>query len=133
MPTPAVSDPAAGPVVLDAPRRAEAMGRARLLAERLAAAGVTMVALSWVDNAGIARAKTIPLGRLERAAGWGIGMSPVFDVFLVNDTITTSPHIGGPSGDLRLVPDLDRLGVLAREPGGGRGPGSPDNPEGRRL
>ena len=86
MPTPAVSDPAAGPVVLDAPRRAQAMGRARLLAERLAAAGVTMVALSWVDNAGIARAKTIPLGRLERAAGWGIGMSPVFDVFLVNDS-----------------------------------------------
>ena len=35
MPTPAVSDPAAGPVVLDAPRRAEAMGRAgRKLCER---------------------------------------------------------------------------------------------------
>ena len=117
MPTPAVSDPAAGPVVLDAPRRAQAMGRAGPLAERLAAAGVTMVALSWVDNAGIARAKTIPLGRLERAAGWGIGMSPVFDVFLVNDTITTSPHIGGPGGDLRLVPDLDRLTVLGGQPG----------------
>src|SRR5580704_18617472 len=117
MPTPAVSDPAAGPVVLDAPRRAEAMARARLLAERLAAAGVTMVALSWVDNAGIARAKTIPLGRLERAAGWGIGMSPVFDVFLVNDTITTSPHIGGPGGDLRLIPELDRLTVLGGQPG----------------
>src|ERR1700683_507426 len=128
MPTPAVSDPAAGPVVLDAPRRAEAMGRARLLAERLAAAGVTMVALSWVDNAGIARAKTIPLGRLERAAGWGIGMSPVFDVFLVNDAITTSPHIGGPGGDLRLVPDLDRLGRAARAPGGGRAPARRDTP-----
>jgi glutamine synthetase len=117
MPTPAVSDPAAGPVVLDEPRRAEAMSRAKLLAGRLAAAGVTMVALSWVDNAGIARAKTVPLGRLEQAAGWGIGMSPVFDVFLVNDAITTSPHIGGPGGDLRLVPDLDRLAVLAGQPG----------------
>src|ERR1700691_4868813 len=123
MPTPAVSDPAAGPVVLDAPRRAEAMGRARLLAERLAAAGVTMVALSWVDNAGIARAKTIPLGRLERAAGWGIGMSPVFDVFLVNDTITTSPHIGGPGGDLRLVPHPDPAGGPRGAPGGRRGAG----------
>ena len=131
MPTPAVSDPAAGPVVLDAPRRAEAMGRARLLAERLAAAGVTMVALSWVDNAGIARAKTIPLGRLERAAGWGIGMSPVFDVFLVNDTITTSPHIGGPGGDLRLVPDLDRLAVLAGQPGWAWAPVSRYTQEGR--
>jgi glutamine synthetase len=131
MPTPAVSDPAAGPVVLDAPRRAEAMARARLLAERLAAAGVTMVALSWVDNAGIARAKTIPLGRLERAAGWGIGMSPVFDVFLVNDTITTSPHIGGPGGDLRLVPDLDRLVVLAGQPGWAWAPVSRYTQEGR--
>jgi len=117
MPTPAVSDPAAGPVVLDAPRRTEAMGRAGPLAERLAAAGVTMVALSWVDNAGIARAKTIPLGRLERAAGWGVGMSPVFDVFLVNDAITTSTHIGGPGGDLRLIPEIDRLTVLAGQPG----------------
>jgi glutamine synthetase len=131
MPTPAVSDPATGPVVLDAPHRAEAMARARPLAERLAAAGVTMVALSWVDNAGIARAKTIPLGRLERAAGWGIGMSPVFDVFLVNDAITTSPHIGGPGGDLRLVPDLDRLTVLAGQPGWAWAPVSRYTQEGR--
>jgi len=117
MPTPAVSDPAAGPVVLDALRRADAMDQARPAAERLAAAGVTMVALSWIDNAGVGRAKTIPLARLERAAGWGVGMSPVFDVFLVNDSITTSPHIGGPGGDLRLVPDLGRLAVLAGQPG----------------
>ena len=55
-----------------------------------------MVALCWVDNTGVTRVKTIPLGRLERAAGWGVGMSPVFDVFLVNDDITTSKHIGGP-------------------------------------
>jgi len=131
MPTPAVSDPAAGPVVLDAPRRAEAMGRAGPAAERLAAAGVTMVALCWVDNAGIARAKTIPLGRLERAAGWGVGMSPVFDVFLVNDAITTSPHIGGPGGDLRLIPDLDRLTVLAGQPGWAWAPVSRYTQEGR--
>jgi glutamine synthetase len=117
MPTPAVSDPAAGPVVLDAPRRAEAISRAGPAAERLAAAGVTMVALCWIDNAGIARVKAIPLARLERAAGWGLGMSPVFDVFLVNDGITTSAHIGGPGGDLRLIPDLGRLAVLAGQPG----------------
>ncbi len=117
MPTPAVSDPATGPVVFDASRRAEAMDRAGPVAERLAAAGVTMVALCWVDNAGIARAKTVPLARLARAAGWGVGMSPVFDVFLVNDSMTTSPHIGGVSGDLRLVPDTDRLAVLAGQPG----------------
>jgi glutamine synthetase len=105
------------PVVLDAAQRAERTGRAGPVARRLAGAGVTIVALCWVDNTGIARAKTIPLGRLERAAGWGVGMSPVFDVFLVNDDITTSKHIGGPGGDLRLVPDLDRITALAAQPG----------------
>ncbi|MFI6684374.1 glutamine synthetase [Streptomyces sp. NPDC050485] len=44
-------------------------------------------------------------------------MSPVFDVYLVDDSVTSSPHIGGPDGDLRLVPDLDRLTVLAAQPG----------------
>jgi glutamine synthetase len=108
---------AIGPVVLDAARRAERTSRAGPVARRLAGAGVTIVALCWIDNTGIARAKTIPLGRLERAAGWGVGMSPVFDVFLVNDDITTSKHIGGPGGDLRLVPDLERITALAAQPG----------------
>jgi glutamine synthetase len=76
-----------------------------------------MAALTWVDNAGITRVKAVPLGRLEHAAGWGVGMSPVFDVFLVNDDMTTSKHIGGPGGDLRLIPDLGRLTVLAGQPG----------------
>jgi len=104
-------------VVLDAAQRAERTSRAGPVARRLAGAGVTMVALCWVDNTGIARAKTIPLGRLERAAGWGVGMSPVFDVFLVNDDITTSKYVGGPGGDLRLVPDLERVTALAAQPG----------------
>jgi glutamine synthetase len=117
MPTPAVSDQAGGPAALDAAQRAERTRQAGPAAGRLSAAGVTMVALCWVDNAGIARVKTIPLGRLARAAGWGIGASPVFDVFLVNDGMTTSAHIGGPVGDLRLLPDLDRVTVLAAQPG----------------
>jgi glutamine synthetase len=117
MPTPPVGDQAGGPAALDPAQRAERARQAGPVASRLAAAGVTMVALCWVDNAGIARVKTVPLGRLEHAAGWGIGMSPVFDVFLVNDGMTTSAHIGGPGGDLRLLPDLDRVAVLAAQPG----------------
>jgi glutamine synthetase len=114
--------PGAGPaaldeVVLDAAQRAERTGRAGHVARRLADAGVTIVALCWVDNTGVTRAKTIPLGRLERAAGWGVGMSPVFDVFLINDDITTSKYIGGPGGDLRLLPDLERITPLAGQPG----------------
>src|SRR5258708_678937 len=76
-----------------------------------------MLALCWVDNTGITRVKAIPVSRLERAAGWGIGMSPVFDVFGVEDGITTSKHIGGPGGDLRLMPDLDRAVPLAAQHG----------------
>jgi glutamine synthetase len=114
---PGAGETAQPPVVLDAARRAERTSRAGPVARRLAGAGVTIVALCWIDNTGIARVKTVPLGRLERAAGWGVGMSPVFDVFLVNDDITTSKHIGGPGGDLRLVPDLDRITALAAQPG----------------
>src|SRR2546423_15616514 len=44
-------------------------------------------------------------------------MAPVFDVFLVDDSLTTSAHIGGPVGDLRLYPDLDVLTPLAGQPG----------------
>ncbi len=109
--------PGVGPVVLGTAQRAERVSRADPVARRLAGAGVTMAALCWVDNAGIARTKTIPLGRLEHAAGWGVGMSPVFDVFLVTDDITTSKYIGGPGGDLRLVPDLERVTALAGQPG----------------
>jgi glutamine synthetase len=44
-------------------------------------------------------------------------MSPVFDMFLTDDSIVSSEHLGGPDGDLRLVPDLDRLTVLSAQPG----------------
>jgi glutamine synthetase len=108
---------AIGPVVATAAQRAEWAAQADQVCRRLGAGSVTVVALGWVDNAGITRVKTIPLGRLERAAGWGVGMSPVFDVFLVNDDITTSKHIGGPGGDLRLIPDLERITALAGLPG----------------
>jgi len=93
------------------------VGAARPTAERLSAAGVVAVALTWVDNAGVTRVKTVPVGRLAHAAAWGIGASPVFDVFLLDDSTTTSRYIGGPAGDLRLHPDLDRVSLLAAQPG----------------
>ena len=87
------------------------------LASELIAQGVRQVALTWVDNAGITRVKAVPIGRLDHAAAWGVGMSPVFDVFVVDDSITSSRYAGGPTGDLRLYPDLDRVSVLAAQPG----------------
>lgn len=102
---------------LDASEREARCDRGRDVAQHLADHGASMVALCWVDNAGITRVKAIPVSRLIRAAGWGIGMSPVFDVFLVDDGITTSKHIGGPGGDLRLIPDLDRAIPLVAQAG----------------
>jgi glutamine synthetase len=90
---------------------------ARVAAAELAARGVTGVAVTWVDNSGITRVKAVPVTRLEHAAAWGIGMSPVFDTFLLDDSTVMGRYSGGPVGDLRLQPDLKRLTVLAAQPG----------------
>jgi glutamine synthetase len=91
--------------------------RATERAAELAGHGVTAVALSWVDTAGINRIKAVPLTALDRAAAWGVGMSPVFDTFLADDSIVATDVLGGPDGDLRLYPDLDGLVLLAGQPG----------------
>jgi glutamine synthetase len=90
---------------------------AELLVEELAGQGVVGVAATWVDNSGVTRVKAVPLRKLPTAAAWGIGASPVFDAFLVDDSITSGRYAGGPVGDLRLHPDLDRVTVLAEQPG----------------
>ncbi|HEV2951184.1 MAG TPA: glutamine synthetase family protein [Actinomycetota bacterium] len=86
-------------------------------ARRLAASGVEAVALAIVINSGVTLVKTIPLRRFEEAVTFGLGLSPVFTVFQVDDQITSSPHIGGPTGDTRLVPDPARTVGLAASPG----------------
>ena len=85
--------------------------------EELRHRGVRGVILSYVDTAGINRVKAVPLSRLADAVRWGVGISPVFDVFLADDSATSTDRLGGPDGDLRLRPDLDRLVVLAAQPG----------------
>jgi glutamine synthetase len=91
---------------------------ARTLARRLATDGVRMVALTWVDNAGIVRAKAIPLHRLAAAAVHGTGVSAVQDRFCVDDSIAPADALeAAPVGDLRLHPDLDALVAWAGHPG----------------
>jgi glutamine synthetase len=87
------------------------------LAAALSEAGVGAVALTYVDNSGITRVKAVPTSRLEAAVTSGVGMSPVFDVMLVDDSVTESGTSTGPVGDLRLYPDLNRLVRLAAQPG----------------
>ncbi|MBU6533998.1 glutamine synthetase family protein [Streptomyces mayonensis] len=97
--------------------RAGEVERATALGGELSGRGVHGVVLAYVDTAGIARVKTVPAAKLARAAAWGVGMSPVFDTFLANDATVTTDVLGSPDGDLRLYPDLDRLTVLAAQPG----------------
>ncbi|MFH9266298.1 glutamine synthetase [Streptomyces sp. NPDC017546] len=83
----------------------------------LSEAGVRLIAVSWVDNAGVSRVKGVPLGRLPQLVDRGVGMSPVFDMFLVDDSAACVSGHGGPVGDLLLKPDLSRLTRLAAQPG----------------
>jgi glutamine synthetase len=91
--------------------------QAREQIRRLREEGVRMLAITMVDNAGVTRVKSFPLSRFDRAARYGIGLSPVFDVFLVNDHITSSTEVGGPVGDLRLIPDPAVVRTLSAQPG----------------
>lgn len=91
--------------------------RAGALSGELAVRGVHGIVLAYVDTAGVGRVKTVPTARLASAAAWGVGMSPVFDTFLADDRSVTTDALGSPDGDLRLYPDLDRLVVLAAQPG----------------
>jgi glutamine synthetase len=91
--------------------------RAEEMLERLRGAGVVGVVLPWVDTSGVTRVKSVPLAKLPSAAAWGVGMSPVFDAFLFDDSIVAGRYAGSAVGDLRLHPDLDRLTVLAGQPG----------------
>ena len=87
------------------------------MARRLADRGVEAVALAIVLPDGVTLVKTVPLRRFEEAVRFGIGLSPVFSVFLVDDQITSSPHISGPTGDTRLIPDPAAAVALAASPG----------------
>ncbi|MBZ6210763.1 glutamine synthetase family protein [Streptomyces olivaceus] len=97
--------------------RAERAAQARSAATGLAADGIDAVLFGWVDNSGLTRVKSVPLPQLEHAAEYGVGAAPCFDLSLVDDSFAVAPSGTGPVGDLRLVPDLDRLVPLAAQPG----------------
>ncbi|MCS0599768.1 glutamine synthetase family protein [Streptomyces sp. LP11] len=107
-------------------------GRAAALTAELTERGVRGIVLAYVDTAGVTRVKTVPTARLESAVTRGVGMSPVFDTFLADDSVVTTDVLGGPDGDLRLYPDLDRLVVLAGQPGWAWAPVDRISQEGER-
>ena len=111
--------------------RARRGAQAEEMLPRLREAGVVGVVLPWVDTGGVTRLKSVPLAKLPGAAAWGVGMSPVFDAFLFDDSIVAGRFAGSAVGDLRLHPDLDRLTVLAGQPGWAWAPVDRYDQEGR--
>ena len=85
--------------------------------------GVSMIATTFVDNAGITRVKSVPLDRLPHLAAWGVGASTSFDYFRFDDWLAAPPGGTAPVGDLRVIPDLRRLVPLAAQPGWAWTPG----------
>ena len=109
--------------LVDLADRESRMTRAESLLPGLADRGVVAVATSFVDNAGISRVKSVPLDRLPALAAWGVGFSTAFDYFRFDDWVAAPPDGTAPVGDQRIVPDLDRLVVLAAQPGWAWAPG----------
>lgn len=93
------------------------MAEAAAMAKDLAAAGVSGVTIAWADNNGIPRSRTVPVDALPEVAERGVGVTTLFAVFDTHDAITYAhPGLSTPSGDLRLMPLLDRLTRLAGQP-----------------
>ena len=102
---------------VDVPERQARSAQAEKLVPNLAERGVSMVAATFVDNAGITRVKSVPLDRLPHVAAWGVGASTSFDYFRFDDWLAAPPGGTAPVGDLRVIPDLRRLVPLAAQPG----------------
>jgi len=113
------------------PGLARRAAEARSLAESLAARGVAAVAITIVDNTGIARVKTVPITGLEHATRWGVGLSPVYGVATADESFTASTAVGGPVGDLRLMPDPSAVRILAADPGWAWAPADQYTQDGR--
>jgi glutamine synthetase len=79
---------------------------------RLGDDGITVVIGTAVNSAGLTHAKTVPLHRANVFADAGLGASPVWHVFAIDQSgIVTGPD-GGVVGDQRLRIDVDALRVL---------------------
>ena len=82
--------------------------------DHLASGEPRAVMLVFVDNAGVARMKSVPAERLERAATRGVGISVALGALTATDAVAAVPGFDAPVGDMRLVADLnDSLEITA--------------------
>jgi glutamine synthetase len=85
------------------------------LADELLSRGARALVATMVDNSGAIRTKLVPRERIASAVSKGFGLSPMFAVMGVNGAITSSKDFGGPSGDMRLFPDLSAAACIDEE------------------
>jgi glutamine synthetase len=117
---------------VDEQDRRRAQERAQVLQRQLGGQDVLAIAVTYVDNVGITRVKGVPLATLDSAAAWGVGISPVFDSFGIDDIPVTGRFAPGAVGDLRMHPDLERITLLAAQPGWAWAPGDRYDQQGNR-
>jgi glutamine synthetase len=110
--------------LVSAPGRGTDAQRLTEQLSRLEAHGVVAVVTTFVDNAGVTRMKAFPLKRLDQVASRGVGTPPCLDSFSLDDAMAALSPAANPDGDLRLVPDLGQLTMLASQPGWAWAPGS---------
>jgi glutamine synthetase len=79
---------------------------------QLEADGVATLIGTVVNPAGLTHAKTVPLRRMSAFADPGLGASPVFHVFAIDQTGIVCGDAIGVVGDQRIRIDLDALRVL---------------------
>jgi glutamine synthetase len=90
--------------------------RIERLIEELRSAGVRHVVCTMVDSGSITRVKCFHLEELASFARSGSGFSMCWVLVLTNDHFTSTATIGGPSGDLRMLPDTSVMVQLAATP-----------------
>ena len=92
-------------------------------AAAMAEQGIRWVAITWVNHAGSALVKVVPLSALDAAVGVGVGFSPVADAFRADGGIDPAHSLARPDGDLRLRADATALALLEPASGWAWAPG----------
>ena len=78
----------------------------------LESAGVTTLVGTVVNAAGLCHAKTVPLSRMSAFANPGLGASPVWHVFTIDQSGIAVGGAIGVVGDQRIRVDADALRIL---------------------
>jgi glutamine synthetase len=89
----------------------------RMSIDDLVRMGARAAALVFVDNAGVARMKCVPLDRLSHAAERGVGISIIFGAIRGDDLFAPVRGLDTPAGEMRLVADLNAAAILSCAPG----------------